>query len=139
MAFLRRVAQKQLTLRSNTRLSTVAVQNDVEWENAKPFAEIPGPKSFFDIIRKFMPGGAYYKKNMVQVNGLMRQEYGDLVMVPGILGRRSTVMTFSADDVAKVFRTEGHWPTRRGAEVFNYYRHNVNKQVFGTVGGLIGE
>jgi cytochrome P450 family 12 len=139
MAFLRKVASKQLILRQNTRLSSVAAQNDVEWENAKPFTEIPGPKSFFEAVRKFMPGGAYYKKNMLQVNGLMRKEYGDLVMVPGILGRRSMVMTFSADDVEKVFRTEGHWPTRRGADVFSFYRQNVNKEVFGNVGGLIGE
>lgn len=27
-----------------------------EWDNAKPYSEIPGP-STFEVIRRFMPGG----------------------------------------------------------------------------------
>jgi hypothetical protein len=32
-------------------------QVDVEWENAKPFEDIPGPKGIIETVRKFMPGG----------------------------------------------------------------------------------
>jgi cytochrome P450 family 12 len=76
---------------------------------------------------------------MVEVNKISQKEYGNLMKFKGVFGRRDIVMTFDPDDVAKVFRTEGLWPTRRGSDVFTYYRHHVNKKIFKDGGGLLGE
>lgn len=65
--------------------------------------------------------------------------YGDIVRIPGFLGRSDTILTYDPAMVEKVFRTEGPLPIRRGLESFNYYRKKVRPEVFGDVGGLLSE
>lgn len=69
----------------------------------------------------------------------MRSDFGDIVRIPGLLGRADTVITFKPDIFEKVFRTEGAYPRRRGLESFIYYRKKVRPEVFGDTGGLLSE
>lgn len=69
----------------------------------------------------------------------LRRDYGDILRVPGLLGRGDTVITFNPKMFEKVFRTEGPYPLRRGLETFTYYRKHVRPEVFGETGGLISE
>lgn len=69
----------------------------------------------------------------------MRSDYGNIVRIPGLLGRSDTLLTFKPEIFEKVFRTEGPFPQRRGIETFIYYRKVVRPEVFGDTGGLLTE
>lgn len=69
----------------------------------------------------------------------MRRDYGDIVRIPGLLGRADTLITFKPNIFEKVFRTESQHPRRRGLETFIYYRKKVRPEIFGDTGGLLSE
>lgn len=69
----------------------------------------------------------------------LRNDYGEIVRIPGLLGRGDTIITFNPKMFEKVFRTEGPYPQRRGLETFTHYRKKVRPEVFGETGGLISE
>lgn len=69
----------------------------------------------------------------------LKDQYGDLVKLPGMLGRKEIVVAFDPVIFEKVFRTEGIWPGRRGLETFVHYRKNVRPDVFVKTGGLLTE
>lgn len=48
-------------------------------------------------------------------------------------------MSFDPDTFETIFRTEGAWPTRRGFDVFAYYRRNVRPEVFKGYVGLLSD
>lgn len=68
-----------------------------------------------------------------------KKDFGDIVRIPGFMGRSDTVLTYDPAMVELVFRTEGPLPVRRGLESFNYYRKKVRPEIFGDVGGLLSE
>lgn len=65
----------------------------ITWENAKPLSAIPGPKKLpiIGIAHNFLPGGKYYKLELVDVHRKMREEYGQIVFLPGALGTKDFV------------------------------------------------
>ncbi|XP_055641942.1 cytochrome P450 12b1, mitochondrial-like [Toxorhynchites rutilus septentrionalis] len=111
---------------------------DTEWENALPYDKIPGP-GVMKMLMMFAPGGRYYNATLPELQRRLRQDYGDLVRLPGVFGRADNIMSFSPDDFEKVFRTEGTWPVRRAIDTFVYYRRNVRQDVFKGLGGLVTE
>lgn len=76
---------------------------------------------------------------IVDMHQAWKNAYGDIVRIPGFLGRGDTILTYDPAMVEKVFRTEGPLPVRRGLETFNYYRKKVRPEIFGDVGGLLSE
>lgn len=114
------------------------LKRDPEWENALPFEKIPGPGRY-ELIRGFLKGGVYYNLPIVEMHRALRSKYGDILVLPGMLGRDPMLLTFSPVIFEKVFRTEGQYPRRRGLETFIYYRKNVRPEVFGDTGGLLTE
>ncbi|KFB35468.1 cytochrome P450 CYP12F2 [Anopheles sinensis] len=111
---------------------------DSEWESAKPYSSIPGP-NMWQLFRGFAKGGRYADVSLVEVHKRMREDYGTIFKMPGMMGRRDMVMSFNPEDFEKVFRTEGVWPMRRGLDSMTYYRQKVRPEVFGELGGLVTE
>lgn len=109
-----------------------------DWDTASPYKSIPGP-SQLALIRGFSPGGRYYELPIVNMHRAMRADYGDIVRIPGFMGRADTLLTFKPEMFEKVFRTEGPFPQRRGLETFIYYRKKVRPEIFGDTGGLLTE
>ncbi|XP_055324108.1 cytochrome P450 CYP12A2-like isoform X2 [Sitodiplosis mosellana] len=116
----------------------VGVNLDAEWETALPYKRMPGP-SKYELLRGFSPGGKYHDLQIVDMHRAMRRDFGDVVRIPGLLGRADTVLTFKPSIFEKVFRTEGPLPQRRGLETFKYYRKKMRPEVFGETGGLLSE
>lgn len=83
--------------------------------------------------------GKYHGLPIVDMHRAMRRDYGEILRIPGMLGRGDTVITFNPKMFEKVFRTEGPHPNRRGLETFTYYRKKVRPEIFGETGGLISE
>lgn len=67
----------------------------------------------------------------------LHQEYGDIVKIGGMLGRRGQLFIYDPNDFEKVFRNEGKWPLRWGLDSFEYYRQNYRPELFGNTGGLV--
>lgn len=152
---------KSNNLFSRFQLQAIQQKPDAEWINAKPYNEIPGP-GIFSLVTSFMPYGDYTQRNsdwsivdcnlrfglfagkyhgmqITEMHQAWKNLYGDIVRIPGFLGRSDTILTYDPAMVEKVFRTEGPLPIRRGLESFNYYRKKVRPEVFGDVGGLLSE
>lgn len=54
---------------------------------------MPGPKKLpiIGIAHNFLPGGKYHNLELVDVHRKMREEYGQIVFLPGLLGTRDMV------------------------------------------------
>lgn len=112
--------------------------NDLEWDSALPYSKIPSP-TLWHSLQNYKPGGRYHKASITQLHQLYREDFGDIVRFPGMLGRKDVVMTYRPDDFEKLFRTEGQWPIRRGLDTFVQYRKNVRADLFKGLGGLVTE
>lgn len=71
------------------------------------------------------------------VSTKLREQYGDIVKIAGILGRPDMVFLYDADEIEKVFRTEDHLPYRPSMPSLNYYKHVLRKDYFQDSPGLI--
>lgn len=83
--------------------------------------------------------GRYEGVPMADFHRLLREDYGNLIRIRGMLGKPDVVLSFEPQDYEKVFRTEGPWPVRRGLDTFTYYRTKVRPEIFGESGGLANE
>lgn len=108
-----------------------------EYAKAKPFNDIPG-LSKFELIRRFIPGGKYHNKSILDIQRSLRREFGDFYRLPGLFGQTTSITTYDADDVQFVHRNEGTYPYRRGLETMKHFRENIRSDVY-AVGGLIIE
>ncbi|XP_049548242.1 uncharacterized protein LOC125959463 [Anopheles darlingi] len=111
---------------------------DSEWATAKPYESIPGP-NIWKMVTGFMKGGRYADLSLVDLHSRLRDDFGSIIRMPGLMGRRDIVMSFDPEDFEKVFRTEGTWPVRRGLDTMAYYRQKLRPEVFGEMGGLVTE
>ena len=107
----------------------------------KAFLNTYFPTSFFlnkpkQIIYTL---GKYKDLGMYEMQKTLQTEYGNLVKLPGLLGKKDILFTSDPIHVEKVFRTEGVWPVRRGIEAFTHYRLKVRPDVFKDIGGLVSD
>ncbi|EDW48513.1 probable cytochrome P450 12b2, mitochondrial [Drosophila sechellia] len=128
-----RSQQTQLEL-----LDTSTPRIDDKWQQARPYGEIPGP-SPLRMLSFFMPGGALRNTNLIQMNRVMREMYGDIYCIPGMMGKPNVVFTYNPEDFEMTYRNEGVWPIRIGLESLNYYRKVHRPDVFKGVGGLASD
>ncbi|XP_014097477.2 probable cytochrome P450 12e1, mitochondrial [Bactrocera oleae] len=113
---------------------TASAPND--WENARPYSEMPGP-SKYEMIRGFLPGGPFYKQTFIEGMTNMAQKYGDVYRIPAMFGRPEMVLDLNPNDYPIIFRNEGIWPERRTFETFIYHRKVHREEFFRGVSGLL--
>ncbi|XP_013108720.2 probable cytochrome P450 12c1, mitochondrial [Stomoxys calcitrans] len=109
-----------LPLLSKLESSYVSDLNQ-EWQEAKTFANVPGPTKF-QMFRGFMKGGDFHGKSIQNLMQVCRQRYGNIFLLPGMFGKPTNVVTFNLDDYAKIIRTEGIYPIRPSNEIIYDYR-----------------
>ena len=135
---LKRVVPTLCTKYSYSTVHVSAV--DIELKTEKPFEEIPGPRSFLDVLKIMaLPNSRYYKKPLSELLKHLREDYGNLCHFPGFMGSKPMVFTFLPEDAEKVFRLEGKFPYRRNLESFEYYRKKYRPELFKSGGGLAVE
>ncbi|GLH07258.1 Putative cytochrome P450 301a1, mitochondrial [Gryllus bimaculatus] len=123
-----------------TAAADAAAARSAEWERAKPYHAIPGPKPFplLGNLPLFLPGiGKYGKVDMLDAHNLIRKEYGDMVRVSNMVVRRDMIFVFDPEIAEKVFRNEGVWPIREGLESMKYYRSVLRKDKYEGAHGLV--
>ncbi|KAM7362618.1 cytochrome P450 CYP12A2-like [Cochliomyia hominivorax] len=136
--------QNKLTLRPQSTApitATAALEADEtvaskEWENAKPFEEIPSIGKF-TLLRRFLPGGKYANLDSTKLMNALKEDLGNIARLPGFFGRKEFVFTHNVEDFEKILRNEGVWPNRPGSEALQYHRHVHRADFFQGIEGLI--
>lgn len=80
---------------------TTSVNFGNDLQKAKPFKDIPNV-SAFTLISRSLPGGKYYKISLKDMHISFREEFGDIIRFPAMLGRPSIIFTYHAEDFEKV-------------------------------------
>lgn len=133
-----------LPLSPNCRLASTAAPitvdhlNDELWEASRPYNSIPGPTKW-DLIKLFRPGGSFNTKHLSEIQREFKNRFGNLVKLPGMLGKNDVLFVYEPEDMEKIYRTEGQYPIRRGLDSINYYRRELRKDIFNKTGGLATE
>lgn len=81
--------------------------------------------------------GDLYNAPIDKIQQYYRKQYGDIVRLPGVFGKRDMLITFDPKMYEIVYRTEGNWPLRRAVEPFEYFRKHVRPELYHGIGGLI--
>ncbi|XP_022216791.1 probable cytochrome P450 12c1, mitochondrial [Drosophila obscura] len=115
--------------------SSYMEQLEGEWNTAKPFEEIPGPTRW-QLWRGFQKGGEFHHLDMAELMELYQTRFGDMCRVPGLFGMPTTVFTFKVENFERIYRTEGQWPVRGGADPVLHYRANRKDGFFKDCVGL---
>ncbi|KAH8261331.1 hypothetical protein KR044_007182 [Drosophila immigrans] len=115
--------------------SSYMQQLKAEWQTAKSYNDLPGP-SRWQLFRGFLKGGEYTNLDMRELMLLLRKQYGDTFLMPGVFGMADNVVTFNVENFEKAFRTEGQWPDRPGADAVIHYRLNRRDGFFKDCIGL---
>ncbi|XP_017041165.1 probable cytochrome P450 12a5, mitochondrial [Drosophila ficusphila] len=123
--------------RWQTNVATAEIREDPEWLQAKPFEQIPRANLLSLFPKIALPGGKYRKMEVMQMFEAMREDYGDVFYIPGLLGSPAFVMTHNPKDFEVVFRNEGVWPYRPGSDILRYHRTVYRKDFFEGVQGII--
>ncbi|PNF42439.1 putative cytochrome P450 301a1, mitochondrial [Cryptotermes secundus] len=136
-AALRNVSARVLKRCNSTMVATQA--RPEEWDYAKPFEDMPGPKPLPIIGNtwRFIPHiGDLYRLTEESYHRDLYEMYGKIMKITGIPGVKNMVMVFDPDVIEKVYRNEGPWPIRDTATSLAYYRLITRKDFFQGVGGV---
>ncbi|XP_017079846.2 probable cytochrome P450 12e1, mitochondrial [Drosophila eugracilis] len=106
----------------------------VSLEEAKPYADIPGPTKL-QLIRAFLPCGRYRNLPVHEMFLDMNRQYGSIFRMPNVAGT-DMVLTMNPQDYEVVFRNEGQFPYRRSFEVMDYFKRVHRREVFDGYDGL---
>ncbi|XP_046394776.1 probable cytochrome P450 49a1 [Ischnura elegans] len=105
----------------------------------KSYEEIPGPKPLPGVgnIWRFLPIiGEYAGLELDDFHRLIYRQYGPLVRLTGVPGRRDTVFAYRPEDMEVTYRNEGPWPIREGLQALDHYR-TVHRKNFYEGGGSV--
>lgn len=91
-----------------------------------------------DVFLNFS-SGQYHRIDLLELHRKLKEEYGPITKLPGMLGNKEVVAINNASDFEILFRNEGVWPNRRGISTFDHYRKNIRPDIFKDMGGLISE
>lgn len=124
--------------------STVVVTQTIqdEFDSAKPYETIPGPKPLPIIgnVWRFLPYIGDLGTEFTVQQDIFYRTYGNIVRITGLPGRKDMVMIFDPDDIEKVYRNEGQWPKRNALQSLGYYRTVTRRNIFkGTGGALVAQ
>ncbi|XP_023174257.2 probable cytochrome P450 12a4, mitochondrial isoform X2 [Drosophila hydei] len=114
-----------------------AVRDDVEWQQARPYEDIPYTNPIALTFNMAFPGGKYKNLDMAQLVLAMRKDYGDIFRMPSIFGSDPMLTTYNPKDFEVVYRNEGVWPHRPGSDTMRYHRETYRRDFFDGVEGLI--
>ncbi|XP_037953502.1 cytochrome P450 CYP12A2-like [Teleopsis dalmanni] len=131
-----RLFQSNQQILQQTQAAEVNLEADSEWNQAKPFSEIPTDGAL-NVLRKMLPGGKYYKKDSVKLLTQWKEDYGEMFVMPAMLGRKAFLITNNPEHFERVFRNEGIWPIRPGSEALRYHREKYRAEFYQDIEGLI--
>jgi hypothetical protein len=127
---------KSQTFISKIKLFSIEAKSSVDWDNAKPYKEIPGPKNAFEMLKLMGPGGKYQNLSLDKLTACFRRDYGSLARFPAFLGQKQMVMTFLPEDIETMHRQEGKFPNRRVLDSVAYFRKEHRPELYPAGAGI---
>jgi cytochrome P450 family 12 len=61
----------------------------------------------------------------------LNKEYGNILIMPAMLGKPEIVFTYSDHDNEAILVNEGTWPNRYAFEILKYFREKLRPDVYG--------
>lgn len=108
------------------------------WDTARPYNEIPGP-SKLKLLSWMLPGGPLQHPDSMHILRFLRDEYGPLAKLPGLLGKQDMVFTTDPKHFETILATQGNWPVRRAFQVFTHYCKDVRPDLFKGMAGILND
>ncbi|KAJ9583058.1 hypothetical protein L9F63_022600, partial [Diploptera punctata] len=82
--------------------------------------------------------GQYQVADLAKCSAQFYQQYGKIVKLSGLIGRPDLLFVYDADEIEKIYRTEGPTPYRPSMPCLVYYKSKVRKDFFGDLPGVVG-
>lgn len=128
--------RQQTNVAVNLAETDRSTENSGEWEQARPYSQIPKiPVTTF--LRNYLPGGKYYKLEFPDALLNMIEEHGPLFRMPSVFGKPELLVTHDPKHFETVLRNEGIWPERFGGDVLNHHRHEYRKDFYNGIEGIV--
>ncbi|CAB3362650.1 Hypothetical predicted protein [Cloeon dipterum] len=108
----------------------------------KSYDEIPGPKPLPLIGNawRFLPYiGSWDTTDFAKWTKSLLDEYGKIVKIGNLPGRKDMIMIFDPDTIADVFKNEGPYPERMKFESVKYYREKIRPDFYEGFQGIVNE
>ncbi|CAB3362184.1 Hypothetical predicted protein [Cloeon dipterum] len=124
-------------LRKHSSVSAAAAS-----ERVKSYSEIPGPKPFPIIGNawRFMPYiSSWDTSDFVKWSKAMLDQYGKIVKISNLPGRKDMILVFDPVIIAEVFKNEGPFPVRFQFQGVRYYREKVRPDFYEGFQGIFNE
>ena len=114
------------------RYQSSAVLDSGSRDVAKPISDMPTPPSW--PLLGHLPIIMKHKLHMDQMFQSLREEYGDIYKLdlPGGIG--TMVVLFRAEDIKKLYKSDGKTPHIQGFEFFEFVRRTTMKDRYTSVG-----
>lgn len=112
-----------------------------ELQKIKPYSEVPGPKPLplLGNTWRLLPIiGQYQVSDVAKLSQIFYKEYGKIVKLSGLVGRPDLLFVYDADEIEKIYRSEGPTPFRPSMPCLVKYKSVVRKDFFGDLGGVVG-
>lgn len=150
MSSIKRIPLVKLTKHAARKRSSLAATTEnfcphhhhhEELQEAKPYSEVPGPKPLplLGNTWRLLPIiGQYQVSDVAKLSQIFYQEYGKIVKLSGLVGRPDLLFVYDADEIEKVYRSEGPTPFRPSMPCLVKYKSVVRKDFFGDLGGVVG-
>ncbi|XP_077289279.1 putative cytochrome P450 49a1 isoform X2 [Arctopsyche grandis] len=101
--------------------------DQIEWNNARPYTEVPGVKPLPILGNKWRSIPVIAMENIYH-------EYGDCAKYPKFIDDRDVLFLFNPNDVEKVSKNEVDRPYLKS---IHHYKYNLRKNFFGQHSGLL--
>lgn len=112
----------------------------LDWDKAKPFEEIPGPKAW-PVIGNF---GRFFigelaGKDVYQIHQILHKKYGKICSMRRALRNENWVILFKPEDAETAFRNDTIYPYRGDITILDHYRKELRRNWYGDNTGVATE
>ncbi|CAB3362181.1 Hypothetical predicted protein [Cloeon dipterum] len=126
----------------SVRKQSTVVAANTSPKHVKSYEEIPGPKPLpvLGNAWRFMPYiSSWDMTDYIKWSRTMLEQYGKIVKIGGLPGRKDMIMVFDPAVIAEVFKKEGPYPESFKFESIEYYREKVRPDFFEGFRGIFNE
>lgn len=108
-----------------------------EWDKAKPYDSIPGPKPLpipYGNFWRFTSFGTY-GTDMIEMHKILRKQYGSIVRMRGMTAEEMLFL-YDPTYIETMYRNESVWPIRDNTPSFTIYRDKYRQDLYSEYVGV---
>ncbi|XP_062123392.1 LOW QUALITY PROTEIN: uncharacterized protein LOC133836820 [Drosophila sulfurigaster albostrigata] len=117
-------------------VSTELRSKPTEWEQSRPFKQIP-KVGLLNFVCYMLPGGRYAKMEFPNMMLDLHRRHGPLYRLPAIMGKAEYLVCSDPAHFERVYRAEGSSPERQAKSILDYHRNKHQANFYQGVEGLV--